>query len=107
MKSYDSLIPYILASMHPLGHMTLLVTGMVFLAWDQENFYANTGTCKPKTEAYYFQTEGKFYYMFYIMTSHFASVILHYGSQIANHYKYNTIGNLFLIIKVLGYLYVV
>lgn len=107
MKSYDSLIPYILASMHPLGHMTLLATGLLLNAYDPDNFYENTGTCKPKTEAFYFQTDGKYWYMFYIMTAHLAAVILHYGRQLANHYNLKTIANLMLVSKVLGYLYVV
>lgn len=49
MKATDNLMPYILASMHPLLHMALLFTSMILISMDQEGFYVAPGTCDPKT----------------------------------------------------------
>jgi hypothetical protein len=80
MKSIDSLIPYILASMHPLMHMTLLITGFTLVQYDKTKFYEVPENIPKKTQAYYFATEGKFFYMFLIMTAHLGAIVLHYAS---------------------------
>ena len=107
MKSTDSLVPYMLASMHPLGHMILLASGVGMILYDPEGFYAVKGTCKTNTAAYYFMTEGKNFFMFYMLTAHLAATLLHYGSQLASHFGYKTIANVALVVKVLGYLWTV
>jgi hypothetical protein len=52
MKPFDSLVPYVLASMHPLLHMALLFTSLVLMSLDSEKFYEVTGTCPVDSEAY-------------------------------------------------------
>ena len=78
MKPFDSLVPYVLASMHPIMHMSLLFTSLILIGLDTEKFYEVAGTVSPDTEAYYFMTEGKYYYMFYIMSAHLISIVFHY-----------------------------
>lgn len=107
MKSFDSLIPYILASMHPLMHMTLLLSSVILIMYDTEKFYAVTGTCPVKTQAYNFMTEGKYWLMMYIMSAHLAAIILHYSAQVLSHYGYKTLANTFVVLKVTGFLYVI
>mgnify|MGYP006889595519 CR=1 FL=1 len=108
MKSFDSLIPYILAAMHPLMHMTLLISSVALITYDQDRFWAVSGTCPTSAkEAFYFMTEGKYWLMYYIMTAHLMSIILHYSSQVLSHYGYRTLANFMVIAKVLGYLYTV
>jgi len=78
MKPYDSLVPYILASMHPIMHMSLLFTALILIGLDIEKFYEVTGTMDPASDAYYFATEGKHYLMFIIMSAHLISIVFHY-----------------------------
>lgn len=78
MKPYDSLVPYILASMHPIMHMSLLFTALILIGLDIEKFYEVAGTMDPASEAYYFATEGKHYLMFIIMSAHLISIVFHY-----------------------------
>lgn len=106
MKAFDNLVPYVLASMHPLLHMSLLFTALILLSLDYEDFYAVNGTTEDE-DASYFMTEGKFWLMFLIMTAHLVSILLHYLHQVLNHYEYKTWANLFLVLKVGIYLYAV
>jgi len=43
--------------------------------------------------------------MFYIMSSHFVSILFHYAHSFFNHFNYQLLANIFLISKVLTYLY--
>ena len=107
MKPYDSLVPYILASMHPIMHMSLLFTSLILICLDTEKFYEVAGTVDPASDAYYFMTEGKFLYMFYIMSAHLISIVFHYLYQVLNHYDYKSFANMFLVLKVCIYIYAV
>ena len=78
MKPYDSLMPYILASMHPIMHMSLLFTSLILISLDTDKFYEVAGTVDPASDAYYFMTEGKYLYMFYIMSAHLIAIVFHY-----------------------------
>jgi hypothetical protein len=81
MRPTDSLVPYILASMHPLMHMSLLFTSMLLIFINQDNFYEVNGTIDPVKckNAYNFTTNYKYELMFYIMSAHFISILFHYG----------------------------
>mmetsp|Transcript_4816 Transcript_4816/g.8258 ORF Transcript_4816/g.8258 Transcript_4816/m.8258 type:complete len:207 (-) Transcript_4816:1176-1796(-) len=108
MKPSDNLVPYVLASMHPLLHMTLLITSLVLVSLDHEKFYEVPGTCTEKQkDAFYFLNEGKYWYMFYIMSSHLISILFHYLSQALNHFDFKATSKLFLVLKVFIYLYAV
>ena len=48
MRPTDSLVPYILASMHPIMHMSLLLTSMLLIFINQDKFYEVNGTVDPE-----------------------------------------------------------
>ena len=83
MLPTDNLSPYFLASMHPVMHLTMLVTSMILIGINQQEFYASSGTCKPGTPAAKFQDKGKTEYMFTIMSAHLISVVLHILGNVA------------------------
>ena len=64
MRPSDSLIPYVLSSMHPLMHMSMFFTSLILIGRDQDKFYEITGTCKEGTAAAKFQTDDKYTFMF-------------------------------------------
>lgn len=106
MLPTDSLAPYFLASMHPMMHLTMLVTSMILIGIDKSAFYANGGTCDAGTPAQKFMDSGKEEYMFTIMTAHLVSVVFHILAQVV--FKNNKFwANIFLVLKVLIYLYAV
>lgn len=107
MKPTDSLVPYLLASMHPLLHMSLLFTSLILIYLDEEKFYEVPGTCAVETEAFHFETSSKYYLMYYIMSAHLVSITFHYLYQVLNHYNHRSWANLFLVMKVGIYLYAV
>jgi len=100
-------MPYILASMHPLLHMSLLFTSLLLLSFDYDLFYKVTGTCDAGSDAEKFQQTTKYELMFYILTAHLVSIILHYLYQVFNHYDYKTVANSLFVAKVGIYLYAV
>ena len=59
MRPTDSLVPYILASMHPMLHISLLLTSMLLIFINQDKFYDVTGTVDPVKckNAYIFITD--------------------------------------------------
>lgn len=59
MRPTDSLVPYILASMHPMMHMSLLFTSMILIFINQDKFYEVNGTVDPEKckNAYNFMTD--------------------------------------------------
>lgn len=100
----DSLSPYLLASMHPMMHLTMLFSAMVLVSLDQNGFYENAGVCPEGTPAYKFMNGGKTQLMFTIMTAHLICVVLHVLKYVLlkNHKFW---GNLALVAKVAIYLY--
>ena len=78
MRPYDSLVPYVLASMHPLLHMSMLFTSLIMIGLGKEEFYEVAGTCPPNSQAAYFMTEGKYWFMFWFMSAHLFSIVAHY-----------------------------
>ena len=113
MKPFDSLVPYILAGGHPLYHMSFLFTGLVLVSIDQDKFYEIPGTCEPvkeakdKFNALTFMLNGKYEFMFLIMTGHLAAIAGHYLYQILNHYDFKTLANLCLVAKTVVFLWIV
>jgi len=53
MKHTDNILPYILASMHPMMHLTMLTGGAILRATDQEKFFAvpNAATCTAAADS--------------------------------------------------------
>jgi len=106
MKPTDNLAPYILASMHPIMHMSLLFTSFIMIAHDREKFYEIPGTCDDK-DANKFATTEKYHLMFIMMTAHLICIAIHYLYQVLNHYNQKTFANILLVLKVLVYIYAV
>ena len=103
MITSDSLIPYTLMSMHPLMHASLLLSGLILLTRDFENFYQIEGTCPPGTEAQDFILGHKFTLMNLAMTAHAICLASHWLYQLLNHYEVKVIANVFLMLKMLVY----
>ena len=107
MKAFDSLVPYVLGSMHPIMHMTLLATALIQLLMGTEKFYEFPGACPAGTDAAAFIAGDAEKYMFYIMQAHLVCILLHYLYQVLNHYDSKTIANAVLVMKILIYFYAV
>ena len=93
--------------MHPLMHMCMLVTGFCLIVYDKDKFYAINENVPKGTQAWKFATDGKYLYMFLILTAHLSSIVLHYASQLLVHCGYKSMGALLLVLKVISYLYTV
>ena len=48
---------------------------------------------------------GKYEYMFAILSAHLFAVLAHYIAQVTNHYGYKSISNVLKVAKVLSYLW--
>lgn len=103
MKTTDSLIPYVLMSMHPLIHGTMLLTSSILLSTNYDKFFEIIGTCDAAkdTEAQNFILGTKYTLMNYAVVGHAVCLICHYLYQILNHYEIKVIANLFLISKMM------
>jgi hypothetical protein len=55
MKPLDGLVPYVLASMHPLMHASMLFTSLLLVSFDNEEFYKVTKTFDKESDC----TEAK------------------------------------------------
>lgn len=99
MKTYDSLIPYLLMSMHPLMHLTMLISGTVLLTTNYDKFYEIEGTCPKGTEGEYFMVGGKYEFMSYAMAAHAGALILHWLYQLLNHWDIKVLANMCLVSK--------
>ena len=97
MKTYDSLIPYLLMSMHPLMHVTMLISGTVLLTTNNEKFFEIEGTCPKGTEGEYFMMGGKYEFMRYAMAAHAGALTLHWMYQILNHWEIKVLANICLV----------
>ena len=86
MRPSDNLMPYILSSMHPLIHMSMLITNLILLSYDHKQFFKIKGKCKSKSAADYFKTEGKYTFTYQIICMHCLAIVCHYGYQVLYHY---------------------
>jgi hypothetical protein len=106
MKTADSLIPYILMSLHPLMHASLLTTGLILLGTNYETFYLIDGTVpetKEYKEAYDFISGKKYTLMNLAITAHAVCLLSHWLYQILNHYEIKVMANVFLMLKMMFY----
>lgn len=103
MRTSDSLIPYTLMSMHPLMHGSLLLSGCILLATNNESFYQIEGTCPEGTEAQDFILGYKETLMNMAMTSHAVCLVFHWLYQLLSHYEMKVVANLFLMAKMIVY----
>ena len=83
MKHTDTLMPYILASMHPTLHLSLLTSSIILYSFNSERFFnvPNADQCTDK-EALTFINDEKKWLVGYASSSHLVAVILHYMSEV-------------------------
>lgn len=104
MKTADSLIPYILMSVHPLMHASQLVTGLILLGTNYENFFQITGTCPASSgEAFDFISGKKYTLMNQAMIAHVVCLISHWTYQLLSNYDIKVLANVFLMFKMMFY----
>ena len=83
MKHTDTLMPYILASMHPMLHLSLLTSSVIMYSMDREAFFKVPGgdTCTDKVAKAFIDTD-KYWLVGYASCSHLIAVIFHYMSDL-------------------------
>ena len=83
MKYTDTVVPYVLASMHPILHLSLLTTTILLTTINQEAFYEvpNIGSCSDKAVKD-FDKINKYHLVGIISFAHLLSIILHYLSEL-------------------------
>lgn len=83
MKHTDTLMPYILASMHPTIHLALLTSSIILYSFDSEKFFnvPSADQCKDKEALTFINTDKK-WLVGYMSSSHLIAVILHFMSDI-------------------------
>jgi hypothetical protein len=106
MKHDDTIMPYILASMHPLMHLSLLTTGCLLRFVDNEKFYTipNKDICTKGEKAIEFIEFGGEWLMNYITLAHIIAITSHY---LANYYESRSklISGSFMILKIFSYFF--
>ena len=82
MKTYDSLIPYLLMGMHPMIHMTMLIASGVLTTTNRDKFYEiiDGQKCPPKSEGAAFVNGAKYSLMNLVMVGHGVALALHWLS---------------------------
>lgn len=105
MRTTDYLITYTLMSMHPLMHASFLISGLVQLTRNFDNFYEIVGTCPPKTEAQDFILGHKYTLMNLAMTAHAVCLLSHWLYQLLNYYEVRVVANIFLMVKMFVYFF--
>lgn len=111
MKTIDSLIPYIMMSIHPLTHWSMLVSGLVLLGTHYDGFFEIDGTsactAKPESEAMRFINGGKFDLMKMAMFAHGICLVSHYMFQILNYYDQRVLANFFQMFKMMSFFIII
>jgi hypothetical protein len=106
MKHDDTIMPYILASMHPLMHLSLLTAGCFLRFVDSEKFYyiPNKDSCLKGEKAIEFIELGGEFLMNYITLAHIAAITFHY---LATYFETRSklISGSFMILKIFSYFF--
>ena len=104
MKTTDSLIPYILMTLHPIMHLSLLVSSLILVHTNQEQFYY-VETCKPQSaEAKDFLGGYKYNLMSFSFAMHGSALTLHWLSEIFYNKGIKILASFLIIAKMLVYL---
>ena len=111
MKHKDTLTPYVLASGHPMLHLSLLTTGLVLHTIDNDGFYnvPNESQCLEgaSSKAMRFIKGDKFFYIGLIGMAHLLSVVFHYINELLVSQQRRILGNLFMVLKIFFYLFAI
>lgn len=104
MKHTDTLMPYILASMHPMLHLSLLTSSVILYSSNYDKFFEipNEDKCDSK-DAQNFMKEEKYWLVGYASCAHLLAVIFHYMSDLLISKDRKVLGNLCMIFKVFLY----
>jgi hypothetical protein len=77
MKTTDSLIPYILMTLHPILHISLLVTLLIAVNRNKDEFFKVDGSkCPANSEGELFSNGYKYNLINYAYAMHATSFIL-------------------------------
>lgn len=110
MKHIDNILPYILASMHPIMHLTMLTSGGLLRSMYKEEFFnvPNAAKCLAPmaTKAQDFIGDGKEESMNLIMMGHLLAIVCHYMSEILTKNGRKVAGGWFMLVKIFSYIYV-
>ena len=106
MKHDDTIMPYILASMHPLMHLSLLTAGSMLRFVNSDKFYdiPNKATCTSGQKALEFIDFGSEWYMNYITVAHMIAIAAHYLSDYFST-RNKLITGAFMIAKIFTYFF--
>jgi hypothetical protein len=107
MKHDDTIMPYILASMHPLMHLSLLTAGSMLRFVDNQKFYdiPNKETCTKGKKALEFIEFGGEWLMNYITLAHVGAVTFHYLSEFFERRGNKLASGTFMILKIFAYFF--
>jgi hypothetical protein len=109
MKHSDNILPYMLASMHPMIHLSLLTASMVLRSYDNDGFFEipNEKTCTAKagSKAMDFIDGEKIWLMGYIQLAHLLAIVFHYAGESISQNKEGSsmVGQVFLLLKIFVY----
>ena len=79
MKTTDSLIPYILMTLHPILHVSLLITSLILVNRNYNEFFKVDGSnCPAGSEGELFSGDYKFELIKYAYSMHATGFILQF-----------------------------
>lgn len=83
MKHTDNVMPYVLASMHPILHLSLLTSTIILITYDYEGFYEvpDIDICKDKLTLD-FNKSNKYHLVGFISFAHLLAIIFHYLNEL-------------------------
>ena len=109
----DTIMPYVMASMHPMMHMALLGTSLIFYFTEHKNFFEVpnakncSGTSKDFKDALNFiNNGGKERLMYMMILAHVFSIVLHWAGECAINAEKHTVGRILILAKVFIYVMV-
>ena len=108
MKHDDTIMPYILASMHPLMHLSLVTAGSLLRFIDNEKFYdiPNKEQCTEGKKAIEFIEFGGEWLMNYITLAHVLALGFHYLGQFLMSRDKKVFGGVLMVLKIFTYFFV-
>ena len=100
-------MPYIMASMHPLMHLTFLITSTILYFTEYKNFFEvpNAKNCTNK-EALHFINGGGERLFTILVLAHLFAIVLHWGGECMINSERHTIGKIMILAKVFVYIMV-
>ena len=103
----DTIMPYVLASMHPVLHLSLLMSSLIVSQVNEDEFFTvpNAGTCNDKA-ALAFIGDGKHNLLSSIQAGHVAAILLHYLSGWLIEKERRVLGNFCMLSKVFVYVFI-